>query len=90
MYRQNHSGLDPFNFLSAIAVAITSNKSIIYFYLRVPPEADWTGPVQPPQTWPQQGRVRFHSYSTKYRPGLDLVLRDLSCSFQPQEKVLRK
>jgi ATP-binding cassette subfamily C (CFTR/MRP) protein 1 len=31
--------------------------------------------------------VRFECYQTRYRPGLELVLRDVSCTIHPGEKV---
>ena len=37
--------------------------------------------------WPQKGQISIHSYGTRYRPGLDLVLKDLSCDIGPGEKV---
>ena len=33
---------------------------------------------RPPKNWPSEGHVRFEHYSTRYRKGLDLVLRDIS------------
>ena len=41
----------------------------------------------PPPTWPVHGTVTFEQYSARYRPGLDLVLRDLSCELHGGEKV---
>ena len=43
---------------------------------------------RPPSTWPEEGRVEFVDYSTRYRDGLDLVLRDLSITVSPGEKVI--
>jgi ABC-type multidrug transport system fused ATPase/permease subunit len=37
--------------------------------------------------WPDAGRVQFINYSTRYRPNLDLVLRDINCDISPQEKI---
>ena len=42
---------------------------------------------QAQEDWPSRGEIRFESYSTRYRPGLDLVLSDLSCSINAGEKV---
>ena len=33
------------------------------------------------------GRIEFESYSTRYRPGLDLILKDVSFEVNPREKV---
>ena len=42
---------------------------------------------KPADSWPDTGLVDINDYSTRYRPGLDLVLRDISGSIQPGEKV---
>lgn len=35
------------------------------------PESD------PPQEWPESGKIEFDNYQTRYRTGLDLVLKGL-------------
>ena len=42
---------------------------------------------RPPSQWPDHGAVCFSSYSTRYRPDLDLVLKKVSFKIKPQEKV---
>ena len=42
---------------------------------------------EPPSNWPHSGTVHFRSYSTTYRPGLDLVLDNIRCSIKAGEKV---
>jgi len=42
---------------------------------------------RPPISWPSQGAVAFNSYSTRYRPGLDLVLKNINISIKPHEKI---
>jgi ATP-binding cassette subfamily C (CFTR/MRP) protein 1 len=42
---------------------------------------------RPPASWPDRGAIEFHKYSTRYRAGLDLVLRDLSFSIKSGEKI---
>ena len=42
---------------------------------------------EPPVDWPQNGRIEFDKYTTRYRPELDPVLRDLTFSIRPGEKV---
>jgi ABC-type multidrug transport system fused ATPase/permease subunit len=37
--------------------------------------------------WPAQGAVSFQNYSTRYREGLDLVLKDVSLDIKPREKI---
>ncbi|KAL4931668.1 putative ABC bile acid transporter [Aspergillus undulatus] len=57
-------------------------------YLEVEQEAS---PViedsRPPVNWPTRGEVKFSSYSTRYRPDLDPVLRQVSFTVQSGEKV---
>ncbi|KAJ2083952.1 hypothetical protein H4R24_000395 [Coemansia sp. RSA 988] len=42
---------------------------------------------RPKQAWPEQGALEFNNYSTRYREGLDLVLRGLSFRVLPRHKV---
>ncbi|KAJ2704611.1 hypothetical protein FB645_003108 [Coemansia sp. IMI 203386] len=42
---------------------------------------------RPAKSWPEQGMVEFKGYSTRYREGLDLVLKDLSFRVEPRQKV---
>jgi multidrug resistance-associated protein (MRP) len=41
----------------------------------------------PSADWPTAGHVEFINFSVRYRPNLDLVLRDVSCDISPGEKV---
>lgn len=41
-----------------------------------------------PEGWPTQGVVEFRNYSVRYRPGLELVLKNLTLHVQGGEKVL--
>ncbi|XP_078337789.1 multidrug resistance-associated protein 1-like isoform X2 [Crassostrea virginica] len=42
---------------------------------------------RPSEDWPSDGALVFSSYSTKYRPHLDLVLRNINLSIRPGEKI---
>ncbi len=42
---------------------------------------------RPNISWPAQGAVSFIDYSTRYRPGLDLVLKNINLSIAAHEKV---
>lgn len=42
---------------------------------------------RPPAGWPLKGEVEFRNYSVRYRPGLELVLKDLSLRVHGGEKV---
>ncbi|KAF5362251.1 hypothetical protein D9756_002523 [Leucocoprinus leucothites] len=37
--------------------------------------------------WPSEGAVEFRTYSTRYRSGLDLVLKDVDIKIKPSEKI---
>ncbi|XP_064490303.1 multidrug resistance-associated protein 1-like isoform X2 [Ornithodoros turicata] len=57
-------------------------------YTKTPTEALWeTRDSKPPETWPQGGEVNYVDYATRYREGLDLVIRNLNISVKPGEKV---
>ncbi|XP_037789915.1 canalicular multispecific organic anion transporter 2-like [Penaeus monodon] len=57
-------------------------------YIQEEREAEWTiQKTAPPHAWPEHGVVSFNKYQTRYRPGLDLVLKDVSCTIQAGEKV---
>ncbi|KAI9661444.1 MAG: hypothetical protein M1829_006275 [Trizodia sp. TS-e1964] len=42
---------------------------------------------RPNVSWPSHGAVAFNNYSTRYRPGLDLVLRNINLSIKSHEKI---
>lgn len=57
-------------------------------YTDVQSEAPWNIPAtKPPSSWPDKGKVEFKNYSVRYRPGLDLVLKDVDFTVEPGEKV---
>lgn len=57
-------------------------------YARLPSEApDIISKNRPPVSWPAKGAVSFNGYSTRYREGLDLVLKDISLSIKSHEKI---
>lgn len=37
--------------------------------------------------WPKKGHIKFINYSTKYRPHLDLVLKNISFEILPKQKI---
>ncbi|THU99163.1 multidrug resistance-associated ABC transporter [Dendrothele bispora CBS 962.96] len=43
--------------------------------------------AKPSEAWPSKGEVEFRNYSTRYRPELDLVLRNISMTIKPSEKI---
>jgi ABC-type multidrug transport system fused ATPase/permease subunit len=57
-------------------------------YAEAPTEAEWVVEgSRPNKEWPPQGNVAFQAYSTRYRPGLDLVLKKIDAKIEGGEKV---
>uniref|UniRef100_A0A914PVD9 Uncharacterized protein n=1 Tax=Panagrolaimus davidi TaxID=227884 RepID=A0A914PVD9_9BILA len=57
-------------------------------YTEVESEAPWRiEGKSPPEGWPQQGRIEFRGYSTRYRTGLELVVRNINAFVKPGEKI---
>ncbi|MCJ1418249.1 hypothetical protein MMC32_004596 [Xylographa parallela] len=57
-------------------------------YARLPSEApDVLSKHRPKIGWPSQGAVEFKDYSTRYRPGLNLVLKNVNLDIKPHEKI---
>lgn len=57
-------------------------------YSRLPSEAPAViENSRPPSGWPQGGEIIFEDYSTKYRPELDLVLKNINLHIKPKEKI---
>ena len=44
-------------------------------YAELQQEAPYVTDTKVPEGWPEGGRIEFKNYSTRYREGLDLVLR---------------
>ena len=54
----------------------------------LPQEASWELPSDPPATaWPSEGAISLRQLSTRYREGLDLVLKDINLEVAGGEKV---
>eukprot|EP01087_Luapelamoeba_hula_P012571 TRINITY_DN3508_c0_g1_i1.p1 TRINITY_DN3508_c0_g1~~TRINITY_DN3508_c0_g1_i1.p1 ORF type:complete len:1538 (+),score=302.45 TRINITY_DN3508_c0_g1_i1:61-4674(+) len=43
--------------------------------------------TEPPSTWPAKGAITLANLSLRYRPELDFVLRNVSCTIKGREKV---
>lgn len=51
-------------------------------------QAPWSiDDKKPGEGWPTKGEVELSNYSIRYRPGLDLVLKNLSLKVKGGEKV---
>ncbi|XP_053387089.1 multidrug resistance-associated protein 1-like [Mercenaria mercenaria] len=57
-------------------------------YTTLQSEAGWVlESAKPPIDWPRSGTVEFRNFLTRYREGLDLVLRGINCVIKDGEKV---
>lgn len=57
-------------------------------YAALPSEAPEIIPDRrPPVAWPAKGEVEFNNYSTRYREGLDLVLKNINLDIKSHEKI---
>uniref|UniRef100_A0A0N5C270 Multidrug resistance-associated protein 1 n=1 Tax=Strongyloides papillosus TaxID=174720 RepID=A0A0N5C270_STREA len=58
-------------------------------YSEIKQEAPWKSSKdrEPMSTWPQEGNIEFKNYSTRYRIGLDLVLRGINAKIKPKERI---
>jgi len=61
-------------------------------YSKVPQEAPATATdsnklTKLSEKWPTTGKVTFKNYSTRYREGLDLVVKNINVTIKPGEKV---
>lgn len=58
----------------------------IFEFCEIEPEAPLKG-KEPAAHWPNEGKITFSDYSTKYRDNLDPVLKEISFTINPREKV---
>ncbi|KAH7326381.1 P-loop containing nucleoside triphosphate hydrolase protein [Stachybotrys elegans] len=57
-------------------------------YAALPSEAPEIIPSRRPQaSWPEKGEIEFVNYSTRYREGLDLVLKNINLDIKSHEKI---
>ncbi|OLN93990.1 Metal resistance protein YCF1-like protein 1 [Colletotrichum chlorophyti] len=57
-------------------------------YARLPSEApEIIKNNRPPVSWPDKGSVEFKNYSTRYREGLDNVLKNINLDIKSHEKI---
>ncbi|TFK18058.1 metal resistance protein YCF1 [Coprinopsis marcescibilis] len=72
---------------SEVEQNIVSVERILH-QTEVEPEAPYeTSKIEIPEGWPASGKIEFAHYSARYREGLDLVLRDISFTIKPKEKI---
>lgn len=58
-------------------------------YTELESEAPWETKKRPPPEWPSRGMVTFNRVNFSYSSDGPLVLKDISATFQPSEKVKR-
>lgn len=60
----------------------------VLVYTELPPEGgDSSSKEQPPLSWPEKGSIKFENVELAYRENLPLVLKNVSFSINPGEKV---
>uniref|UniRef100_A0A8H8CHK1 Metal resistance protein YCF1 n=1 Tax=Psilocybe cubensis TaxID=181762 RepID=A0A8H8CHK1_PSICU len=72
---------------SEVEQNIVSVERILH-QTNIEPEAPQELPdAKPSDEWPSEGSIEFRNYSTRYRAGLDLVLKNVSVNIKPREKI---
>lgn len=59
----------------------------VLYYTGLPSEGESTTPNDPPESWPEKGQVEFKEVELAYREGLPLVLKGVSFTVNPGEKI---
>jgi ABC-type multidrug transport system fused ATPase/permease subunit len=73
---------------SEVEQNVVSVERIVHYAKDLEAEAPYEIPEgKPASEWPTAGEVEFREYSARYRPGLDLVLKDISMTIKPREKI---
>lgn len=82
-------------FLRACCCVVPQIERVKY-YTEVPTEAAFdqndaksrsTTLSVPDQSWPSRGKIEFDWCCARYRPGLPLVIEDVTFTVEPEEKV---
>ncbi|KAK6464985.1 oligomycin resistance ATP-dependent permease [Scheffersomyces coipomensis] len=67
---------------------MNSTERICHYALKLDQEAPYTiQNTNPSSSWPQEGSIKFEKVSMNYRPGLPLVLKELSFDVKPGQKI---
>ncbi|OBZ77828.1 Oligomycin resistance ATP-dependent permease YOR1 [Grifola frondosa] len=59
----------------------------VLYYTELPSEGKTVTPDDPPASWPEQGQIEFKDVDFAYREGLPLVLKGISFTIRPGEKI---
>ncbi|XP_054161116.1 multidrug resistance-associated protein 1-like [Oppia nitens] len=89
-YAVNISGsMDDFVRLSAVMENNMVSVERVDEYSELKPETDWhsTNRRVVSDNWPIMGCIEFVDYSTRYRQGLDLVLKQINIKINAKEKI---
>ncbi|KAG1776049.1 P-loop containing nucleoside triphosphate hydrolase protein [Suillus placidus] len=70
--------------VSEVEQNVVSVERIVHYAKDLEPEAPYEIPAS---GWSTAGEVEFREYPARYRPGLDLVLKDISMALTPKEKI---
>eukprot|EP00095_Tigriopus_kingsejongensis_P008533 maker-scaffold81_size397536-snap-gene-2.18 protein:Tk08533 transcript:maker-scaffold81_size397536-snap-gene-2.18-mRNA-1 annotation:"multidrug resistance-associated protein 1 isoform x4" len=75
--------------MSMIENNMVSVERIQEYEDHVDQEAPYVCPMESTleKQWPPRGAIRFQDYKTRYRPGLDLVLKGITCDIHAGEKI---
>ena len=71
--------------MSCIFQMMSAERVIEYTELKE--EEPWELDFRPPAYWPDNGMIAFNNVNFKYSPDGPLVLKDLTVSTKPKEKV---
>ncbi len=75
-------------FLTEVETNIVAVERIREYTNEISSEAEWTlEEKKPDPAWPQEGEVEFSDYGIRYRPGLDLVLKNITVNIRGGETV---
>ena len=67
---------------------MNSVERILHYATEIEQEAPNQRPEnKPPPDWPQNGEVEINNISLRYRPGLPIVLKNLTMSIKGGEKI---
>ena len=68
-------------------VAMNAVERVAYYAYEIKTEADLVTSTRPPVPWPSHGEIKIDKLCMRYAPDSPLVLKELSLSVQPREKI---
>ena len=77
-------------FSSSLSAAVPASVERLLHFATVPSEAPYFEDLDTElqdKRWPQHGAINFNHLSMRYRPGLPLVLKDITFHVKPGEKI---